>query len=156
MTDCSVRRWSDRAALIRVLLRGAAIGLAALIAVGCATRREVHQFEPFPVATVGAEDLEPVGPPSMTELLSAASDAFKLANAAEERGDHAVAMRQYRLMLELLLEAELDPTIFHNVRGEFETILATAVEQANLFERRATARVGRRSYTTSRHRGPRD
>ena len=116
----------------------AAAGLAAVLTAGCSTltgEREVHQFEPMPLASVGAQDLEPAAPPSMTDLLRAAGDAFELANAAQERGEHGAALRKYTLMLELLTEASPDPAIFYDLRGAFEHILTTTTQQAHLYDR---------------------
>ena len=111
----------------------AVIGLAALIS-GCA--KDVKQFEPTPPATVGAAQLEPVTPRSVTELLRDAEQAFNAANVAQEKGDHEAALRQYTLMLELLIEADLDPGIFYSLRGELGKVLDTSTKHASIFEQR--------------------
>ena len=102
---------------------------------GCATTKEVQQFEPVPIPKVGEEELEPAAPPSVEELLQAAQDAFKAANGAQEKGDHEAALRQYNLMLGLLIEADLDPAIFYGVRGDFQNILSATSWQAHLYAR---------------------
>ena len=122
----------------RFLCLGGALLVAG--AGGCA--KDVHQFEPLPRVSVGAEDLAPVEPRSVTELLRDAEKAFKEANAAQERGDHEAALRHYTLMLELLIEADLDPGIFYSLRGEFEAVLNTTTRHASAFEHRR-----RRTFT---------
>ncbi len=111
-----------------------------LTIVGCATMedRDVVQFAPMPVAEFGEQDLEPIQPREIAALLKAATDAFQSANMAQEREDHATALRQYSLMLELLLEADLDPTIFYNLRDKYEVILETTLLQARAYERDPT------------------
>ncbi len=109
--------------------------LAIVLAAGCA--KDVHQFEPLPAGSVGAADLAaPAEPRSVTELLRDAEKAFQEANAAQERGDHEAALRQYTVMLELLIEADLDPGIFYSLRGEFETVLNTSTHHASAFDHR--------------------
>lgn len=109
--------------------------LAVVLAAGCA--KDIHQFEPLPPGSVGTADLAaPVEPRSVTELLRDAEKAFQEANAAQERGDHEAALRQYTVMLELLIEADLDPGIFYSLRGEFETVLNTSTRHASVFEHR--------------------
>ena len=120
--DCSV---------LRSVLMGLSAG-ALMYVSGCATTGGVHQFEPVPLARVGAEELPPVNVRPVTELMRDADKAFKAANDAQERGDHATALRQYTLMLELLIEADLDPAIFYNLRGEFDSIMSEASVQARL------------------------
>ncbi len=116
---------------VRSLLVGAALATIA----GCAgTGRDVHQFSPLPKATIGAESLAAVEPRSVTELLRDAESAFDDANAAQEEGDHSAALRHYSRMLELLIEADLDPAIFYSLRGEFENILSTSTEQAEVYD----------------------
>lgn len=105
-----------------------------LLFAGCATGTK--QFEPTPRASVGTAELEPVQPRSVTELLRDAEKAFHEANAAQERGDNEAALRQYTLMLELLIEADLDPGVFYSLRGEFEEVLNTSTTQASLYEQR--------------------
>jgi len=94
-----------------------------VLAAGCATRRQVHHFGPAPAARVRAQELGPAKPRSVTELVQEARDAFNLANAAHEKGDREAALREYVRMLDRLREANLDPIIYHNLRGEFERIL---------------------------------
>ncbi len=101
---------------------------------GCATTdRDVAQFKPLPPARIGAADLDPVAPRSVTDLLRDAEQAFNEANVAQEEGDHEAALRHYTLMLELLLDADLDPQIFYSLRNEFGSILNTSVKQARAY-----------------------
>lgn len=119
-------------------VRWAALILALVVVSGCATRpRRVHQFEPLPAPEVGVKDLEPVKPSSTTELLRAAEQEFRSANSYQEKGDKEAALRHYNKMLELLVEAKLDPVIFYNLRREFSRILDSTSQQVVLFERRA-------------------
>lgn len=118
----------------RCVALGCAIGIAAT---GCNTTNsgEVARFDPVPTPSVVARDLEPVRPKSATDLLRQADAAFREANKAQERGDAETALRHYGRMLELLIEADLDPVIFYNLRNEFDRILDGSTEQAYLFER---------------------
>lgn len=112
--------------------------LAALLIVGagCATSNpRVAQFEPVPVAQIGAEELEPVQLRPMSELLEAAQSELRLANKAQADGDREAAMRHYTAMLELLIEADLDPSMFYNLRPEFDRILTASRKQAEAFAR---------------------
>ncbi|GMW01429.1 MAG: hypothetical protein AMXMBFR84_25660 [Candidatus Hydrogenedentota bacterium] len=108
---------------------------ATLFFAGCAKDTAEHQFDPVPVARVGAQDLEPVSKPSTTELLAAADEAFRQANEAQEKGDNEGALRHYNRMLELLVEADLDPGVFYGLRDEFAHILSSTAETAELFNR---------------------
>ena len=108
-----------------------------VLAAGCATQRmdenlEQHQFDPVPLATVGEEELEPIDPRSTEDLLRAADDALRSANKAQEAGDHEAALRQYTLMLELLIEADLDSAVFYDLRPEFAKILQSSSDKAVL------------------------
>ena len=108
---------------------------------GCATtqmaesEQEIYQFSPIPVIEIAAQDLEPVPIRSPSELLEAANEAFAEANAAQEAGNHDEAYRQYIVMMELLLESDLDPTVFYNLRDEFGRILNTSTKLARTYER---------------------
>lgn len=115
----------------------AVLALAAVVS-GCA--KDVKQFEPTPMARVDSARLEPVQPRSVTELLRDAEKAFNEANVAQEKGDHEAALRQYTLMLELLIEADLDPGIFYSLRGELGKVLDTSTQHASIFEQRRTNR----------------
>lgn len=110
----------------------------ALLAASCATnkpnRTEIRHFDPLPATEVAVEDLEPITPESLSKLLGDAEQAFREANAAQERGDHQGALRQYTAMLELLIEADLDPKVFYQLRSEFERILDTSFREARLFD----------------------
>jgi membrane-bound lytic murein transglycosylase D len=118
-----------------ISLRLAGAGLGLLLIAGCSgTGRDVHQFSPIPKAHVGSEDLDPVQPRSVTDLLREADKEFQAANDSQEVGDREAALRHYTKMLELLLEADLDPGIFYSLRSEFENILDTSTEHAKLYD----------------------
>lgn len=116
---------------------------AASVAVlsGCSTTgtntaaTDIHQFDPVPTAQAVAGDLEPVEPKSINELLAEADAAFKRANEAQEKGDYEAALRNYNYMLELMIQADLDPAVFYNLRGEFNKILDTTTYQAHFYDR---------------------
>lgn len=108
---------------------------AGMVLTGCVTRKG-PQFEPLPLPEVGVGELEPVKPSSTTELLRAAEKEFKDANAAQEKGDKEAALRHYNKMLQLLIDANLDPVIFYNLRREFSRILDSTAQQTIFFERR--------------------
>lgn len=115
----------------------------AVIFAGCSTTTDqTHQFEPVPVAKVGAQDLDPVSKDTATDLLKAADAAFRRANEAQEEGDQQAALRHYNTMLQLLIEADLDPSVFYSLRTEFERILDSTTETANLFERSGVGELG--------------
>jgi peptidoglycan lytic transglycosylase D len=105
-----------------------------LVSAGCARTREVHQFEPQPIGKVGQQDLQPGDTRSTTELLRAAEEAFREGNKAQEAGDQDTALKYYTAMLELLIEADLDPAVYYGLRSDFKRILETGTEHARLFE----------------------
>ncbi|MCP4643044.1 MAG: LysM peptidoglycan-binding domain-containing protein [bacterium] len=123
--------------------RGNLVALAAvaMIATGCTTMNanepalESHQFDPVPLAEVGREDLKPIEPRSTNELLTAALDALDKANEAQENGDHEGSLQYYTLMLELLIEADLDPDVFYSLRSEFGKIIDVTTEKTLLAKR---------------------
>ncbi|PCJ64035.1 MAG: hypothetical protein COA73_04580 [Candidatus Hydrogenedentota bacterium] len=96
---------------------------------------DIYQFDPIPVAEIGAQDLKPVAVKNVSELLESAQRAFQAANEAQERGDKEAAYTQYSLMMELLLESDLDPTVFYNLRSEFGSILTSSTKMAKTYER---------------------
>ena len=69
-------------------------------------------------------------PTAMTELLREAQESFDLANAAQEGGNSQEALAHYTHMLELMGEANLDPSVFYNLRSEFKRILEDGGQQA--------------------------
>ena len=108
-----------------------ALGIA-----GCATNgHDVHQFAAAPSAKVGAQDLKPAKPTATMELLKAADEAFRKGNALQEKGDREGALKEYNRFLELLIEADLDPGVFYNLRSEFGRVLNSTNQQARVFER---------------------
>jgi len=122
----------------RTILSRVAVPMTLVFLAGCATtnRDPVHQFEPVPVAKVRAQELTPVTPRSVTDVLRQAQEAFESANAAQESGDKEAALGHYTHMLELMTAADLDPSVFYNLRSEFQRILDNSEQQAYLFERR--------------------
>ncbi len=104
--------------------------------VGCAHQSDVHQFDPLPQAEVGSRDLEPVEVRSVKELLMDAEQAFETANRAQEDGDYDTAYINYTAMLELLSQADIQPSMFYNLRGEFERILEEATGESDIHRRR--------------------
>ncbi len=125
----------------RLTIGIAAVGLAVIT--GCSTTSDkTHQFEPVPMAKVGAQDLDPVATRSATDLLKAADEAFRKANEAQEKGDQQAALQHYNTMLHLLIEADLDPSVFYSLRSEFERILDSTTETASLFDRSGVGEMG--------------
>ena len=122
----------------RVLLPYGAAFFAVFFLAGCITTEHeaARQFEPVPVAKVRTQELTPVSPRSVTEVLRQAQEAFELANQAQEQNDTPAALGHYTHMLELMTEADLDPSVFYNLRNEFQRILDNSEQQAYLFERR--------------------
>ena len=90
-------------------------------------------FPPAPKPDVAKNDLPMQRP--VTDLLRDAEKAFQKANKAQEKGHQEEAMRHYTLMLELLVEAELDPSIFYSMRGEFSEILEQGTKHARNYNR---------------------
>jgi len=135
---------------LRALLCGAAI-CSLLIAAGCATTSsgkpkagaQGADLGPAPRAShVAAREAEPAGPAEprpVADLLRAANEAFRQANAAQESGDQEAALRYYTQMLEFLIQADLDPSVFYNLRGEFERILANNPLEKERLEKAAKA-----------------
>lgn len=125
------------------------VTLAALVALagivpGCAgsgggkTGRDVHHFDPVPRGTLATEDLDPIAPRSVTDLLHAAERSFREANKAQERGDKQTALAHYTRMMELLLEAEMDPAMYYQLRDEFGRIIDSSTRHARLRDHRFT------------------
>jgi len=122
----------------------------ALVGAGCTTTGtnggRAAKFEPLPKARLGEAPLEPVSPRPVTDLLRDAQEAFRAANAAQEVGDSAEALRYYSLMLELLVEADLDPAIFYSVRDQFAAILNLSSQQADLMAQRTPRDYGNADF----------
>lgn len=95
----------------------------------------MHQFSPVPRATVATEDLEPVENRSVTELLHKAEESYRLANEAQERGDKQAALQHYTAMMEMLLDADLDPGIYYDLRKEFGSIIDKSHKHARVSDR---------------------
>ncbi len=123
---------------LRRFLRVTAIGLVAA-GIGCTTTGREGVDPSTQGATAdrdeaGEQTADSLDQPRLaTDLLQEAEQEFRTANAAQERGDYEAALRHYNKMLELLVEADLDPSIFYNLRTEFERILGGPQEQARLF-----------------------
>ena len=103
----------------------AAVGLS-LAMVGCTTNRSVHHFSPSPAARVRSQELGPAKPQLVSELLRSAQQEFEAANAAQEGGGREAAIQHYAKMLDLLRQANLDPSAFYSLRAEFERIIHSA------------------------------
>jgi membrane-bound lytic murein transglycosylase D len=110
---------------------------------GCATSggenrladgEQVYQFDPLPVPEIAAYDLEPSTPANAAQLLEEAVIAFEIANKAQADGDKETAYAQYNTMLELLLESDLDPSVFYQLRDQFSKILSETTKIARLYE----------------------
>lgn len=115
--------------------------LATLAFAGCSstnrtqTGGDVHQFSPVPRATVASQELEPVEGRSVSELLHQAEAAYRLANEAQERGDKQAALQHYTEMMEMLLDADLDPGIYYDLRKEFGNIIDKSNKHARVSDR---------------------
>lgn len=138
MRVMNYRRTGSRNVLVGVS-KAATVGALALVLLGgctsTGTTGDVQQFEPIPIPEVAQEDLEPVAPPSVDELLRAAEDALKAANEDQEKGDHEGALRRYNLMLGLLIEADLDPAIFYGLRADLRGLLSATAKQSQTYAR---------------------
>jgi len=110
-----------RIARLRLLYAVAAV----IFVAGCATTGRTPTKPSEPIAEMPAAEPEPqpVEPRSATDLLQAAREAFENANRAQEEGDHEAALRDYTLMLELLIEADVDPSAFYSLRSELARVL---------------------------------
>jgi len=90
---------------------------------------QVHQFDPAPRAQVGTPPKELAPRPvsrsnrPVVELLRAADKAYDAANKAQQRGNSEEALGHYTRMLELLAEANMDPSVFSSLRNEFSSLL---------------------------------
>lgn len=123
------------AALSALITGCATTGSSPAIEPGAAATGEVYRFDPAPVAHIGENDLEPIARRNATELLEEARAEFEAGNAAQEQGDPVDAYEHYTLMMELLLEADLDPTVFYELRDDFNQILNRTTHLARTFER---------------------
>ncbi|MFP6581846.1 MAG: LysM peptidoglycan-binding domain-containing protein [Candidatus Hydrogenedentota bacterium] len=114
--------------------------LTILILAGCATTPDQqladgtssYQFKPIPVPIIGEQDLMPAA--NAGRLLEQAQSAFDAANRAQEAGDKETAYAEYNTMMELLLESDLDPSVFYTLREEFSRILNETTKVARLYE----------------------
>lgn len=113
----------------------------ALVLTGCATSSRQtqiadgtssYQFDPIPVPIIGEQDLLPG--PDATILLEQAMASFEAANRAQEAEDREAAYAGYNAMMEMLLESDLDPTVFYDLRNEFSRILEETTKVARSFE----------------------
>ncbi|MFP4172858.1 MAG: LysM peptidoglycan-binding domain-containing protein [Candidatus Hydrogenedentota bacterium] len=122
-----------------------------LATVGCAHQSDFYQFDPLAPATVGSSDLEPVEVRSVRELLLDAEEAFETANKAQDDGDYETAYIHYTAMLELLNQADIQPSMFYDLRGEFDRLLEDASDEDDIHRRREEERrIIREAY----HREP--
>ena len=113
-----------------------ALVVALALASGCSTTAgKVHQFSPVPSARVGSQELGPAQEKNATALLKAANDEWAKGNEAQRLGDQKTALLHYSRMLQYMSDADLNPAVFSGLRDEFERILSTSPETADLFER---------------------
>ncbi len=122
---------------VRTLSCGGLI-IAFALASGCSStssKTKVHQFSPVPMAKVGSEELGKPQTKNATELLRAANDEWVKGNEAQRLGDQKTALTHYSRMLQYMSDAELNPAVFSGLREEFERILSSNPESAELFER---------------------
>ncbi|MBI5092100.1 MAG: LysM peptidoglycan-binding domain-containing protein, partial [Candidatus Hydrogenedentes bacterium] len=111
---------------------------------GCVSTKsnhDVHQFAPVPTAKVGTQELKPAKSTATLDLLKTADECFRKGNALQEKGDKEGALKEYNRFLELLIEADLDPGVFYNLRSEFGRVLNSTNQQARLFERSKRAKM---------------
>lgn len=87
------------------------------------------------MAKVGSEELGKPESKNATELLRAANDEWVKGNEAQRLGDQKTALLHYSRMLQYMSDAELNPAVFSGLREEFERILSSNPESAELFER---------------------
>ena len=120
-------REGDRTVVIHLTARSRTLcaAIAVISVLGCATtgRTPTLPSEPLAEAPAVEPPPQPIEPRSAADLLQAAREAFENANRAQEQGDHEAALRDYTLMLELLIEADVDPSAFYNLRTELARLL---------------------------------
>jgi len=120
---------------IRRFFLTCALGSVIAMTPACTTTPKSAQFDPVETAAIADGDLKPVEPRSNSELLAAADEAFRRGNAAQEAGDHQGALRQYNLMLELMIEADVDPSLFYSFRQEFARMFDSVSDDPLFFDR---------------------
>lgn len=101
--------------------------------------KETKQFAPDPRGHTTAKSLRPVNTRPTVELLREADVAFQRASDAEARGDKQAAAGEYRHMLTLLEQADLDPSSFYATRKEFAEFLEEEARAGRQHPRVATA-----------------
>ena len=117
--------------LVRFALVAGALLVGPMLLGGCAGGKKGSvQFEPIPVSELGERELDPQQQQSLRESLVAANREFEASNAAQERGDHEGSLKHYTEMLELLLAADIDPTVFYSLRKEMGTIEDAKADEA--------------------------
>ncbi|NUM56684.1 MAG: LysM peptidoglycan-binding domain-containing protein [Candidatus Hydrogenedentes bacterium] len=118
----------------RISCGGLLVALA--LASGCSTtQNKVHQFSPVPTAKVGSQELGPATAKNASDLLRAANEEWAKGNEAQRLGDQKAALLHYSRMLQYMSDADLNPAVFSGLRDEFERILSSNPESADLFER---------------------
>lgn len=105
-----------------------------LVVSGCAHRAqdEARVAAPQPRQPVEAEAESEV-PPNAMELLREAEAELQKANEAHEKGEYDVAFEHYQRMLKLLLEADLDPSLYYESSEQFQEILQFYRKHAHLY-----------------------
>ena len=91
---------------------------------------KAEQFDPDLPGSAHAKELHPISDRGTVDLLREANETYERAVADEERGEHEDAAKEYRHVLNLMEQAELDPTMFYAPRKEFADDLAKAVRGA--------------------------
>lgn len=101
---------------------------------GCAHRAqdEARIATPQPRPPV-EEDAASETPPNVTELLHEAELELQKANEAHDKGEFDAAFEHYQRMLKLLLEADLDPSLFYESSEQFQQILQFYRKHAHLY-----------------------
>ncbi len=109
--------------------------VVSLVYAGCATapQKGITQFDPLPREEIGAVELDPIEQKIVSELLREAEAELRKANEAHEQGDHACAGAHYRKMLEIILDADLDPALYYASREQFDNILGSYIRHAHLY-----------------------
>lgn len=121
------------------VVRLVGVFLIAVAVAGCSTTSKprmadgesTYQFDPIPVPVINEQELSPG--PNAQRLLEEAIAAFEAANKAQADGDIETANAQYNKMMELLIESDVDPDAFYELRDEFSRILNESLEIARQF-----------------------
>lgn len=138
---CSVKKFASAHRVSRCITRlfpcrfGFLMMLAGLMVLaGCAHQpREMARPQPLPNESHTPEEEQPETVKNVPELLREADAELRKAKDAHERGDFDTAFRHYQRMLQLILEADLDPSLFYESSDQFEEILRFYLKHAHLY-----------------------